>query len=381
MSKTGVKYLDYRHKADGSVYYFYNPDRKAQLAGVVKAKGFGSDLHSAKLYAKKQNLVLDEWRKLGRPAAFYSSTWPKGSIGEMAQAYMASRLFQKRIRPATQEGYRSSIHRFLEFTYKGEQLGRVDVKHLRHRHLEDIYEQFLDQYDDNARATKGGVTTTNYMMRVMKRVYEYGRTREYVSGNPFQKLGLEQEHRRTQRWSYEQVQAFSQAAEDIGRPSMGLAIQIGYEVGQRLSDILSLTWDQWDGEAFSGSQSKTANEWWVPVSDELREKLKIREHDSGLVIVNENTGRAYTNNNFNHVFRKVKQRAGLPDDLLMMDLRRTMATELGEGGATEDEIMSQTGHKSRQVVRHYVNPGRAMAANASKKRWANRRKLNGHQDQ
>lgn len=371
-SKTGIKYLDYRFKADGSRYYFYNPDRKAQLAGVVKAKGFGSDFDSAREYAKQQNVILNQWRKQEQPQTFRSHSWPKGSVGELAQDYMASRWFTKRIRDATREGYKSAIGRFLEFTYQGEKLGRVDARSLRHKHLEEIYEQFLNQYDGKSRATKGGVTTTNYMIRVMKRVYEYGIKREYVTSNPFRKLGLETEQRRTQRWSYDQVMAFVEQAERQGRPSVGLAVLLGYEVGQRVADVLSLTWDQWDGEAFFGEQSKTTNEWWVPVSDELRARLDATSDQTGLLVVNEVTGRAYTKSNFNRIFRDVKANAGLPQDLQMMDLRRTVATELGESGATEDEIMSQTGHKSRQSVRHYINPGRVMAANAAKKRRAYR---------
>lgn len=72
--------------------------------------------------------------------------------------------------------------------------------------------------------------------------------------------------------------------------------------------------------------------------------------------------------------------AGLPSGLQVRDPRRSGATELGEAGATDDELRAVTAHATREVVGVYVLPHRSgmMAANAMKKRadWTkNRKKL------
>ena len=52
------------------------------------------------------------------------------------------------------------------------------------------------------------------------------------------------------------------------------------------------------------------------------------------------------------------------------DLRRTGTTRLANNHCTEDELMSVTGHKSREVVSVYVKRSKAMAQSAIMKAWS-----------
>jgi hypothetical protein len=56
-----------------------------------------------------------------------------------------------------------------------------------------------------------------------------------------------------------------------------------------------------------------------------------------------------------------------------MDLRRSGLTELGEAGATDDELRSVSGHKTREMVAAYVLPTDVQAGNALKKRRRSRK--------
>ena len=62
--------------------------------------------------------------------------------------------------------------------------------------------------------------------------------------------------------------------------------------------------------------------------------------------------------------RRVREAAGLPKHLRIGDLRRTGTTRLANNNCTEDELMSVTGHKSREVVSVYVKRSKEMAQNA-----------------
>ncbi len=94
------------------------------------------------------------------------------------------------------------------------------------------------------------------------------------------------------------------------------------------------------------------------------------ERTSTYIIVSEETGRPYDKNTFSRIFRKFRQRAGI-EGVHFHNIRRTVATELGDRGATSAEIVSITGHAmGSKAVDVYVRPGREAALRAAKKRDA-----------
>jgi len=62
----------------------------------------------------------------------------------------------------------------------------------------------------------------------------------------------------------------------------------------------------------------------------------------------------------------------LPAEYEARDMRRAGMDETGDAGATDNELRSLSGHKSRNVVHVYVKPNRKKAANALAKRRAYR---------
>ncbi|SMH60475.1 tyrosine-type recombinase/integrase [Azospirillum agricola] len=151
-------------------------------------------------------------------------------------------------------------------------------------------------------------------------------------------------------------------------------MELAYDTGQRQADILSLTWTQYDGTAFMVQQSKTAAKVVASVSPEMRARLATVKRTGVQVVIAEATGQPYKRMYFSHEFTRLRKLAGLPDDLQFRDLRRTAATELGQAGATDDQIRAQTGHKSRNVVSVYVVPERAMSEGGQEKRRAWRKR-------
>ena len=58
------------------------------------------------------------------------------------------------------------------------------------------------------------------------------------------------------------------------------------------------------------------------------------------------------------------RQAGLPEELRLMDLRRTGTTEMVEAGVPLPQIMSVTGHANPQSVKPYMKNTYASAENA-----------------
>jgi site-specific recombinase XerD len=66
------------------------------------------------------------------------------------------------------------------------------------------------------------------------------------------------------------------------------------------------------------------------------------------------------------ILKRAAQAAGLDPKLVAgHSLRSGMATSAARAGATEAEIMSQTGHKSLPVLRRYIRRGSLFNDNAA----------------
>lgn len=224
-------------------------------------------------------------------------------------------------------------------------------------------------------ATEHGDKRANRFMKVWAALLQLAWDLSWRQDNPALGLGGADHTERTRVWQPQEVGIFCAAATAAGRPSMALAVLLAHDIGQRAGDVRRLTWGDFDGVTFAVRQAKTKQRVAVPASPALAWLLSLRAGE-GTILLNERTGMPYGPVTFGHLFKDLRQRAGLPDDLQFRDLRRTAATELGAAGATDDEIRAITGHRNRNVVAVYVRPDRRMAAAGQ----AKRRKLEAGRD-
>ena len=76
----------------------------------------------------------------------------------------------------------------------------------------------------------------------------------------------------------------------------------------------------------------------------------------------------YKEDHFRHLFREIADAAGLDKGLKFMGFRHGGLTELGDAGATDQEMQSTGGHKTRQMLTVYSKPTRRQALNAARRR-------------
>lgn len=140
-----------------------------------------------------------------------------------------------------------------------------------------------------------------------------------------------------------------------------LLLVIGYHLGMRRGEILSLRWDQVDGGAglirLSAKQAKAKTGRVAPLYGELRASLEIAygarqqkdeaDREVGIVswrgqgIKGPKTG-----------WQQARERAELPG-LLVHDLRRTAVRNMMRAGIPEQQAMLISWHKTTAIFRRY----------------------------
>jgi integrase len=216
------------------------------------------------------------------------------------------------------------------------------------------------------------VHRANGVCKILRRIWFTGR-RGFLSPNavnPFAQMGLTETPPRVILWEPEQVDEFIAQSDKQGLSSVGTLALLCYHLCQRPGDMRQITWDQYKDGVFTFVQEKTKAEVKLEASPQLIQRLSgMKQTKDGPIIVSETTGRPYDMRLYSKYAAKIRQAAGLPEELQLRDLRRTGATELAEAGCTEDELRSVTGHMSRNVLNVYVRPTKKLAASAMSKRF------------
>ncbi len=224
-----------------------------------------------------------------------------------------------------------------------------------------------------ALAAERGPSTTRNTAAALRQLLSFGADEGWITTNPCLKMKLGTPASRHRVWTEAERDRFCAAAEAVGRPSMSLAVLLGWCLGQRPSDLRTLSWTAYDGKTIQLRQGKTDRLIAVPCLLELRRRLDNTARTSTQVVVSEATKRPYLESDFQHRFAEIRDAAGLPADLQFRDLRRTLATALGAAGCTDDQIRSVTGHTTRNVVAVYVRPDKTFAQGAMKRLESARR--------
>jgi integrase len=138
---------------------------------------------------------------------------------------------------------------------------------------------------------------------------------------------------------------------------------MAYEWCQRLGDMANLTWDMYDPETrvLYLEQSKRRAKVELPTTDELHEMLMQQKTDVDFqsyvaprCMERRIISRPYDKYALSYVAREIIKAAGLPDELQIMDMRRTGTMEMVEAGVSLPQIMSITGHANPQSVKPYM---------------------------
>lgn len=353
--------------------YHWIPSPKMRAAGFSQ-EPLGADLEKANVRANYLNAQWDaEKVKIAKEPL---QTVTNGTFNWLFGEFQKDPVWYKSKSIRTQDGIDRAFRRI------GTILGETNVRSFSSRHARGLY---------NRLHKEGGVNVARDSMKWFRRAMRYAKEIGVRDDNPVSELTMEEPPPRKAVWAPEEVEAVIGAALAGGkaksgneippRPSIALATAIAYDVGQQKCDVLSLTWDQWDGTAFVVVQQKKRGDrrLYLPVTEETRQMIEASARKSTYVIVDELTGTPFVDEPgtskrsrttaFARAFKKTRIRAGITRDIWFADLRRTALTELGNSGATDTEIVSISGHShGSPILKRYVIADKAAALAAAEKR-------------
>src|SRR6516164_2595126 len=222
---------------------------------------------------------------------------------------------------------------------------------------------FLDWRDELALKSK---RQADYAYTVLARVLSWAKDRGKITVNPCERGGRVYHGTRVDFvWSVEDEAAFLEHAP----AHLHLPMLLALWTGQRQGDLLRLPWSAYDGATIRLRQSKTGKPVQIPVRGPLKVALDAAAKKSPIILLN-SRDRAWTSDGFSISWRKACAKAGIVN-LTFNDLRGTAVTRLALVGCTVPEIVSITGHSTRDVHSildvHYLHLDPKLAESAIEK--------------
>ena len=219
-----------------------------------------------------------------------------------------------------------------------------------------------------------GVSFANHLMSVIRVLLNYGINMEHCVMNPFSNIKKRVVANRKVVWTKEDIIRFLDIAySDFKTRNIGLIAQMAYEWCQRIGDMRLLSFDSidFDNAVLHLQQSKRRARVELPISDNLfsmlqqqREEFGFQQYVAPYYKTMGGMFIPYSLQRLSVVGKKIMQKAGLPNNLWLMDFRRTGTTEMVEAGVSMGQIMSVTGHANPSSVKPYMKNTLASADSA-----------------
>lgn len=215
-------------------------------------------------------------------------------------------------------------------------------------------------------STEYGVSKAQMMCKVMRKIWNWGYRAELIVRNPWSQMQLKSLPARQVLWTKEDFEVAFKICREEHYPVMSRLLQLLRETAQRPSDILNLTATNFPYKyQVVVRQSKTGKSLMLTLSEKLWSHCKYE-----LVNVDPSLFSANFIRNYHNIFAGMKSR-GLNANLQLRDIRRTVATEMAEGGATDEQIRALLGHSGHSkmpetvyVVRNAKMAGDGLAMRA-----------------
>lgn len=246
--------------------------------------------------------------------------------------------------------YRADLEPVLE--YLTEKIGKRDVTRLTQA---DIY-QAMD-------ANKHRVRFANYLPVAISMIAKEVIRRRWLTENPalgIERLEVPKERRRPHiPWTDWAVDTWRADAQEQPR----LIFELGVGTVQRPSDWLQFAYSDYDGDTLHLRQGKTGVPLVLPCTvalkaalDSAKASLPYSPHPN-LRIIHNKDGSPMSYRTMAQIMRAERKRLGVEAfDLHALRYRGVM--ELAWAGCTDDEIMSYSGHATKEMVRKYAGEAR-----------------------
>lgn len=300
---------------------------------------------------------LSEWQRMTKDRSDPDTRF-RGTMQQIINQYQRTPAFAD-LAESTRKDYVRRISKKIEPKFGKMPLRAVEDDRAR--------AQFLDWRDKIAKDS--GSREADYCFAILARIVSWAHDRRIISRNQCERPGrLHSGSRAEIIWLDEDIEAILSAAP----PHVALPFAIALETGQRQSDVLRMTWAQYDGSAIKLRQSKTKKRLTVPLTLGLRARLDAIEREAVVICLN-SRGRPWTRDGFKSSFADAKAaavKAGATriDGLTFHDARGTAVVNLALAGCSVPEIVSITGHSLKDAEAildaHYLGRDKRLGESA-----------------
>lgn len=305
--------------------------------------GWPSSIHLGKIpKSDPKELHAYAWRvyedyKLVKTGV--GSKIPEGSLHDCCNKYEASGYYKDLTR-RTQEDYDYYIK---EIKAWSKEKNHAHVRHIEPKHCI----KWLNKFEDTPVKQRRARTVLGIIMGQAIR-------EGFINVNPVRDIKLRRrkkdEKRKVVIWKDDDIDTFVACTDAAGWPSIGTAVLIAFETGQREGDVLSMQKPRdYENGRFKFFQSKTGQWMDVRATKRLKARLMILPEEQLMLVRHETTGQRWRQDTFIHKFREIADLCGLKSHIFM-HLRHSAVLNLEIAGCTPGQIAAITGHSLKTVM-------------------------------
>lgn len=221
-------------------------------------------------------------------------------------------------------------------------------------------------------ANAGAQRFANYIVQVLRILFEHAIDLGWRIDNPAKGVRmLKSQAAPREAWPLDKIEAFRATAGT--RPRLIFELCLG--TGQRIGDVLKMSWADLDGDGINVRQGKTGARLWVPLTPSLRAVLDATPRIGLTICAWGQHGKATSYRGAADMVMDVRRKIGA-ESYDLHGLRYSTTAELSALGCSDELIMAVTGHKTAAMVARYAGPARqkARAIDAQGRREQNKPK-------
>lgn len=349
-----IRYFEERRQKDGKVVYVWNNKHAAKRG--MQFEVLGEDYASAVARAIRLNQMWDSVR---------TQDDVKVGPAEGTVAWMMEKIERSEDHQAKGAGVQKEIG--YAFRFIGESpMARQHLDALKGSDMRAFHRRVVE---------KKGVAYAQRIMKWFRFLLNEAVRERIITESPMAKMRVERPPARQEYWFEEEVTKLIETCVQEGYPSIGLAVRMAYDLGQRQGDVLRMTRGQYDGSCVTVTQGKTKAVVRVPALPELKQMFDTWPKDGVLWVMTEGyppgptrsaesryptpkerTRTPYNKYYFSHKVAEMIEKAGFPSKTFQ-DLRRSAVVRLAQAGCTIPQIASITGHsyaRCEQILEVYL---------------------------
>jgi integrase len=202
----------------------------------------------------------------------------------------------------------------------------------------------------------GSGANANCALRTLRRILSHACDSGFLIGVP--KIKLRKEKKREAVFTGALEKAILVAAPK----TLHDVFLVSQDSGLRPDEVIRMRWENvlWDKNLIFNPDGKTEkSRRYVPLSDRVREMLRARALKTISEWVFPSKRKRGEHHGYSAIarqFRKVKDRLGLPDDLVWYSARHTFATDMLDKTGNVALVQKILGHESIATTQRYLHP-------------------------